>query len=247
MTPLTLMIDGDLLVHRSTVAVEKDTRFDERYHILMSDEEDAWNLVEDTITELSDIAGTDEILVTFSDPETTFRKEMASGVYKSNRLGQRKPLCYWDIIQRVKDRYKHLQLDNVEADDVMGLVATKYPEKYVIWSLDKDLKQIPGYHLVDDEIIERTEEDGDRFFYFQILCGDPTDGYSGCPGMGKVRAQKTVDEMELEHAWERIVAVYEKAGQTEKDAMFNAHMARILRHGEYRKGKVKLWTPPSSA
>ena len=101
----TLLIDGDMLVHRSTVAVEKDTRFLDRYHILFSDAESAWNVLMETLGELQSSADTSEVLVTFSDPDENFRKGLVGGDYKSHRAGSRKPLAYWEIRKRVEDNF----------------------------------------------------------------------------------------------------------------------------------------------
>ena len=242
---MKLLIDGDLLVHRSTVACEHDTCFEGRYHILWSDATTAWNILEDTIHELTEQSGLCDYIVTFSDSDNNFRKQI-TGDYKSDRAGTRKPLAYWDVRKRCEETMETRMLPNIEADDLMGLMMTKYPDDYAIWTLDKDLKQIPGTHLWDDELKTQTLSNADRFFWLQIIAGDKVDGYSGCPGIGNVRAERLVNGWETEEeAWEGIVETYEKAGQTELDALYNARMARILRHGEYEKGNPILWTPPT--
>ena len=90
---MKLLIDGDLLVHRSTVAVEHDVCFDDRYHILMSDAVQAYNILEDTLHELGEQAGTNDYKFIFSDPKGNFRKNLSVD-YKSDRAGTRKPLAY---------------------------------------------------------------------------------------------------------------------------------------------------------
>lgn len=161
-----LLIDGDMLVHRSTAAVEKDTRFLDRYHILFSDFETALNVFEETLGELLDSSGCDDPVFAFSDPvpENNFRRQLVGDDYKSNRAGSRKPLAYWDLKAHCEREYACLETPTLEADDVIGINATLYPDTYVIWSLDKDLRQIPGKHLRDDEVITVSEADGYRFF-----------------------------------------------------------------------------------
>ena len=268
---MKLLIDGDLLVHRSTVACEKDVCFEDRYHILWSDETTAWNILEDTLHELSEQSSLHEYKVAFSDPENNFRKHLSPEEYKSERKNTRKPLAYWSVRERVENKYDSMMLPNIEADDLMGLLMTKYPGEYCIWTLDKDLKQIPGSHLKDDEVITITEDMGDNFFFYQILAGDAVDGYMGCPGIGDKQANKIVHsnnkivpvnhtlksgprkgqtetrwvEEECSDMWEIICSYYSREGLTEADALRNARMARILRHGEYKKGQPVLWTPPT--
>jgi len=43
--------------------------------------------------------------------------------------------------------------------------------------------------------------------------------------------------------WKIVVGIYKDKGFTEKEALQQARVARILRHGDYNKktGEVKLW------
>lgn len=145
-------------------------------------------------------------------------------------------------------------VEPLEADDVMGILMTKYPGKYILASIDKDLKQIPGQHYNwdKDEFKEVSLDEGNLFFYTQVLTGDPTDGYSGCPNIGPKRASKILEivgDDDEEVMWEAIVRTYEDRGLTEKDALVQARVARILRASDYNfKGKyIKLWTPNGKA
>ncbi|RVA32236.1 hypothetical protein EN935_12290 [Mesorhizobium sp. M7D.F.Ca.US.004.03.1.1] len=90
-----------MIVHRSTVAVEKDTRFLDRYHILFSDFNDAWGVLQSTLADLTDIAGTDDVVFYFSD-DVNWRKELVEPDYKSNRKGSRKPLAYYAVIEEIE-------------------------------------------------------------------------------------------------------------------------------------------------
>ena len=87
----TLLIDGDIVAYRSTAAVETDTKFG-RYHILWSDEDNAYQVAEDFIEELMEQAGVSECILAFSH-ELNFRKEIAPDAYKVSRKGTRKPLA----------------------------------------------------------------------------------------------------------------------------------------------------------
>lgn len=264
-----LLIDGDLLLHRNTTAVEKDTRFLDRYHILMCDEEAAWCLIENAIHELCNQANVDDFTIVFSDPKDTFRKRLARSTYKADRINNRKPLAYWDLKDRLVDLYDTVEWPDIEADDLMGIISTRDPGEHIIWSLDKDLKQIPGAHLIDDEVVDISLEEADEFFWFQVLAGDVVDGYKGCPGMGTARATKALqqglgkrrvthvlkggknkgdevvryEDVPMDDPWKLVVSHYKAAGTNEGEALLNARMARILRVEDYDKGKVILWTP----
>lgn len=267
---MKLLIDGDMIVHRSTVVVEKDTRFLDRYHILFSDFNDAWGVLQDTLSDITDAAGTDDVVFYFSDPELNWRKELVDPDYKSNRKGTRKPLAYWSVVEEIERLYPTDRRPMLEADDLLGIAQTcGLHGETCIWSLDKDLKQVPGLHLRDDEIIEITKEEADRFHLFQTLAGDVTDGYSGCPGVGKEVARRALEsgmklwpverelqrgprkgeietrweEIPAETPWKTVLSHYRKAGLKPAEALRQARLAKILRAEDYENGVIKLWVP----
>ena len=272
MKPRKLILDGDMLVHRSCTAVEKDTRFQEKWHILFSKFSDAWNVLQDTLHDLGDTAGTEEFVMVFSDPEVNWRK-LYDPTYKEDRKGTRKPLAYWDVREALEEQYESHMLPTLEGDDTMGILMTTDPGPYelVMWSGDKDLKQIPGLHIDDDEVVSVSEQDGDFFHMYQTLAGDVTDGYSGCPGVGGKIAEKCLKdgiafepykhvlksgkrkgeeelrwaERPAENMWDTVKTLYERAGSDEDHAIHQARLARILRAEDYVNNEVKLWLPKS--
>jgi DNA polymerase-1 len=123
----------------------------------------------------------------------------------------------------------------------------------VIASVDKDMLTIPGYHLRNGEIIEVSRAQADRNFYTQVLVGDATDNYPGCPGYGPVTAEKKLAGWEKEiDLWREVVNAYVMKGpfpdreRAERHAITQARCARILRAGEYdlSTNTVRLWEPP---
>lgn len=235
-----LLIDGDLLVHRATAAVERDCKFDEDFHILMSKPEDALYMLEEQIHELTELAGTEDVVLTFSDDHRNWRKDFWPAVYKHHRKGVRKPLAYYEVRDRIALRYSQFVIPSLEADDVMGLLQDN---DSIIWSPDKDLKQIPGKHLIDDEVITIHPDQAYRFHMYQTLAGDRSDGYPGCPGIGDVKAKRFTDGAPVDELWSIVLYHYKKAGQGPTEALNNARMSFILRPGYFDNGKVKLWEP----
>mgnify|MGYP000403704476 CR=1 FL=1 len=133
--------------------------------------------------------------------------------------------------------------DTLEADDLLGMMATG-PEQALMVSIDKDLLTIPGT-LYDPETLKPVKTDADTAQYnhfYQTLVGDSVDNYKGCPGLGKVKAARLLDE---ECSWEAVVAAFEKKGLTEEDALVQARVAYILHHKNYDfdTKEVTLWTP----
>lgn len=253
---MRLLVDGDFLVYQTCAAVEKEIPVGD-FRYLGSNVKDAKAVFHETLYDLMEQANTDEVSFAFSDAQNWRRNVFPA--YKANRKGNRKPLCYADMLEYIGEHYEVLRFKGIEADDVLGIFCSR--GEYVIWTLDKDLKQIPGLHLVDDEVVEITQEQGDRFHLYQTIIGDVTDGYAGCPGMGPVKANEFLDNPycwlppegdrknwkkgPAETVWAGIVSLYEKAGLTADDALVQARVARILRDGEFNfeTKKVKLWKP----
>ena len=138
---------------------------------------------------------------------------------------------------------------NLEADDVMGIMATEpHPtEDRIIVSIDKDMKQIPAKVCRDGEHIEDIPERlANYWFMIQTLAGDSTDGYTGIPNIGVKTAEKLIRKytnVPLLELWKVVKGIYKEKGFSAKEALQQARVAHILRHKEYNKktGKVKLW------
>lgn len=149
-------------------------------------------------------------------------------------------------------------MDGLEADDLLGIWATSGRfGNTIIVSDDKDMQTLPTTIYRMGELQTLSEDDANAFWMFQTLIGDTTDGYPGCPGIGKVKAEKLLKEFWhggssasggkflLEAAWEAVVRQYEAAGLTYDDALQMARVARILRHEDWdsERKEVKLWEP----
>lgn len=85
--------------------------------------------------------------------------------------------------------------DNREADDLIRIWAEECKavgKDYIICSIDKDLKCIPGkhYNIKKNTITEVSEDEADSFYWQQVLQGDPTDNIPGLPKIGPVNALK---------------------------------------------------------
>jgi len=128
-----------------------------------------------------------------------------------------------------------------EADDYLRIWQLECLERGdtpVICSVDKDLRCIPGlhYHLKTKEVIKVEETEGLRFFYSQLLQGDPTDNIPGLAGVGPKKADAVLEGVTDELEMQEIVVSYylEKMGE---DAWldflnFNGKLLHIQRHEE---------------
>jgi len=167
--------------------------------------------------------------------------------YKANRKSRRKPLALKGVMDALTNRYKCVRYDNLEGDDVLGILATsKELDDPIIVSPDKDMRTIPCKLLAGDDLELITRRQADRNWMIMALTGDMTDNYKGITGVGTVTANKILgDSKTLEEMWDIVVKEYEKKSGGHKEALLTARLARILRAEDYnnKTGKVKLWKP----
>ena len=238
------LIDADIVLYQSACTVEQEIDWGNDWWTLHSDAREGKMVLDVAIMDIKEATGVKDCILCFSSPNN-WRFRVLSD-YKANRAGNRKPLCYHALKKYAEDAYDHRSYGLLEADDVIGLIATSpgADHDYIMVSQDKDFKSIPGRHYNprNQEFFTVDKPSADRFHLYQTLVGDQTDNYKGCPGIGPVKAETVLGATPT---WASVVGCYEKAGLTEDDALVQARVARILRHGEYNKMtcEVKLWTP----
>lgn len=242
---MTLLIDADWLVHSACAACECDIRWDEWINTLHLEQADVKDFISMRLSHWRDVTSDGQVVMCFSD-YPTFRHDLHQE-YKANRVGKRKPLGMRDIRHWVEQNYECRTCVGLEADDVMGLLATNgsYANPVIV-SIDKDMRTVPCSLLANEEVETIHPMQAHRTWMMQALTGDSTDNYSGLKGVGPVSAAKILGEAgTLPEMWDKVVAAYQKAGLTLADALFNARMARILRHGDYdfHTGEIRLWDP----
>ena len=244
---MTLLIDADWLIYNSCCACEEDTRWNEWQHQLTSDVRDCLSLIENRLDVYKNIAENKHDIVMCFTSYPTFRHEIFPE-YKINRIGKRKPLALKSVIKEVKERYETVAYENLEGDDVLGLLATngRYKDPIIV-SVDKDMRTLPCKLIADDSIEHITNKKADRHWFEMSLAGDAGDGILGIKGMGMVTASKTLANTPdtKEALWSKVQETYTKKGYTIADAILNARLTRILREGDYdyNTGEVKLWNP----
>ena len=256
----TIIIDGDVVVYKVAegiaesfeVTTEEDDEFIYR-NIGWASKQAARDYLEDMIDKICKDCKGEEVVICLSDMGGNFRKKINPN-YKGNRKTI-KPILYEFLRKYMYETgYKVYERPQLEADDVIGIIATSdkiIKGDKVVWSLDKDFKTIPcKFHRAKvkgkDESIKISMEEADYWFMYQTLIGDKVDGYDGCKGVGDKTARKLlggIGEKTLTEMWKIVKEQYKKAGHSEEDALRNARMARILRAEDYdfKEKKVKLW------
>lgn len=253
-----LLIDGDEFIFRATAAIERETRWDEQNHVRYANENEAWHNLTGMLNRIFGRFETRDHFLCFSEPPN-FRYTV-DPTYKNNRASSLKPMCYAALRELVGGDYKVLSMAGLEADDVMGIMATQPSNKQkIIVSQDKDMKTIPTTVWDGKDLQTISPAWADYNHLYQTLIGDTSDGYKGCPKVGPVKAEKLLafsDEEKLlsyeeqqNLRWKRVVAAYEKAGLNEEHALKQARLARILRSSDWDAEKKVpiLWSPSSQS
>lgn len=253
------LIDADILAYQAASSAEQAIDWGDGMWTLHAFEDEAKAHFTRTLESIVEKTEAPDVTLAWSDSDNWRRDVYPS--YKSNRSGVRKPMLLKFIREWASKQWFSVQTPRLEGDDVMGMLTTN-PElsgKYVVCTIDKDLRCIPGshYNFGKDEFFEVSTHQADRWHMTQTLTGDATDGYPGCTGIGPKTAEKillaAIDEgtpwakpHEMNSLfWKHVVKAYEKAGLNEEFALSQARVARILRYNEYdhKAGEVKLWSP----
>lgn len=241
-----LLIDGDILIYKIATQNEIDTHWGDGLWTLHCDEKLCKADVDAQIEDLGAQLEADDYIVALTDSQN-FRKDVLP-TYKANRKDKRKPMVLNALRKYVMEKHNGVMWKNLEADDVLGIMATEpSDEKRIIVSIDKDLKQIPALISVDGFVVNETPlKLADYWFMIQTLSGDVVDGYTGLPAVGIKTAEKLLNKYTMVPVldlWKIVVGLYKEKGFSEQEALQQARVARILRHGEYNKetGEVKLW------
>jgi len=190
-----------------------------------------------------DLGCFDDTILFFTD-SVNFRKQI-DPAYKGHR-NRKKPCGYRRVINKLKEEYNVVVMPQLEADDAIGIYATK-EEGHIICSPDKDMRQIPGdLYDLSTGVVTITKKEGDDWHLIQTLAGDQTDGYSGVPGFGIKRAVSFFEENG--YTWDSVVEAFKSKDLDESVALQNARLAKILQHTDYDfdTESVKLWTPTSN-
>lgn len=196
-------------------------------------------------------------------------RHLLDHTYKGNRDAVQKPHWNGRLRNYIQDKYGARVTKTWEADDEVGIRATELGDRAVICSVDKDLRQVPGHHIVLGKgHLHVTERGGLMRLYTQILAGDSTDNVRGCWQVGAEGAFTylhacldevgSVEEMSLASMelvlWQAVVAKYQQAldkygsdkcrfFDARGAALHTAQMVYILR--QRPEGQIPpRWTPP---
>jgi DNA polymerase-1 len=242
---MSLLIDADFIVYKCCAATETEVNFGDDLIVVTSKFSEAYEYVERELSNIaSDLGCFDDSVLFFSD-SINFRKSIDSD-YKGHR-NRKKPCGYKRVINKLKEDYHVVVMPKLEADDAIGIYATK-EQGHIICSPDKDMRQIPGdLYDLSEGVVTITKEEGDRWHLIQTMAGDQTDGYAGVPTIGVKRADAILTERGA--TWKTVLETFLEKGLTEEDALKNARLAKILQveNYDFTNQEPRLWSPSSDS
>ena len=246
------LIDADSLLYKVGFAIEEKTVWnelevslglEEPVTTLETDLDQCYSSFDLFVSNIIHAVDVEEAVLVYTG-SNNFRYSNQLG-YKENRKELRKPLGYDDLLQYSLDNYTSLVIDDMEADDYVVYEKTTKPDDYILCAIDKDvLYQTEGvhynYHI--DEFVEVSKQEAIHYAYLQTLMGDTSDGYTGIPRVGKVKATKILEGLTTEKdMWEATVEAYTEKGLTVEDAINTMRLANMH---QYDGKQIHLWNPP---
>jgi DNA polymerase I len=243
-TTPTLCIDADLYLYRAASAAEEETNWGDDIWSLSTDLKTAKTIFTEQIEAFQKTLNVGSVMMCISSRKNHRKNYYAP--YKASRKKVRKPVGHKALVEWCTEEYPSVCIDYLEADDVMGILASDpvAKGKRIIVSDDKDMFTIPGklYRPNDDSLTEVSLDEANAAFYLQSLTGDSTDGYPGLVGVGPVKAKKILGSRP---DWMLVRNAYLKAGHTLEEVLAQARCARICRYTDYdfNKEQVIPWSP----
>lgn len=252
----TILLDADIVAYKVACVNEQDFDWGDTGSSQYLDYNEARRQVDQLIESYCAATEAHQVMVCLTD-KVNFRKQLNPS-YKHNRKDVVPPALLAWTKEYLADEYRSFIRPRLEADDVMGILATSGDRfikgKKIIVSEDKDMRTIPSLlynpNHPDLGVQKISNLDAKRFHMWQTVVGDATDGYPGCPGIGAggrfVEYAPDIlfatSPMEL---WDLVLMAYASKGLTEDDAILQARMARILQDGDfnYKTKGIRLWNP----
>lgn len=238
-----LIVDGDILNFTVGRATEDYSDFGDQTCSSFS-EEDAIKLLDEGIQAIADKCGYEREDIIYSiSCDRNYRKRLFP-TYKSNRKDVVKPLglkFLRDHLIKNAEKYNLFMIEELEADDCMGIAGTSGDVSISIYSQDKDLRTIPvrQWDFKKNKFWTPNYEQAMKWLYTQVLTGDTVDGYKGCPRIGKVKAEKALaqctNDLELlEQVFVRYYIAYGKdLDEAKEKSLEQFGQARILHQTDF--------------
>jgi len=232
-TVIKCLIDSDIVAYRAAAGTEgKSPReTEEKVDLLMN------YIIGQTV-----VFPDSDNLECYLTGKSNFRYDVAkTAPYKGNRKNVPKPSNLPEARGYLQHKWGAIISEGEEADDLIGIASAKGdPETTVVCTIDKDMMQLQGwnFNFVKNEWTYITRQEGDKFFYTQILTGDSADNIKGIHRVGPVTAGKILEGCEsVQEMYTACVKAYD--GDVDR-VLENARLLWLRRY------EGELWEPPES-
>lgn len=227
--PKKLLIDADFLIYSVGFASEE------------ASEKFAKSRLVETMEDMIYLHLKADSYEAFLTGKNNYRYEIAKTVpYKGNRKEMKKPKHYEALREHMVKRLGAVIVDGQEADDEVAIRMTKEPNVFLLVGVDKDLKQIPGWHhnphKAQTEYIDEFE--AYKNFCIQLLTGDRVDNIPGLDGIGPVKASKALKDCKTKE--DLLKAVWKTYQEKEHDIEYLTEQGQLL---WLRRYEGELWLP----
>ena len=244
--PKKAMLDGDILVYHTAFWAEANNP--DYFPVKLDSLVEKW---------IPDGVNSSVLALSCSRADNFRKKEWKK--YKDNRDGSYVPEYLQDVRDWMQENYKCKLLPNLEADDILGIYASK--GTHISVTIDKDLKGVHGWHYnpnKDKEIRYVSKEEAYEFFCKQWMMGDSTDGIPGLWKIGPKKAEKFLSEWDKDDWEQNIIDLYDTDKHKVREdcdiphpdiAIVMARCVKILTKKEYNlnKKQIKPWCPKSGS
>ena len=170
-------IDGDVVAYAVSFKSQKEG----------DDLEDTLLATTAFLRSIINACGDEGIIYLTGNNNFRFKEAVEGHPYKGHRKDNPKPAFLADVRHHMIQEFDAEVQERQEADDALSIAACTLG--YGIATIDKDLNGCPGWHYNwrKEEVYYVSELEANRFFYEQMLTGDPTDNI---PGLYKMVGQK---------------------------------------------------------
>ena len=163
--------------------------------------------------------------------EDNFRNRI-TGDYKAGRPPKPE---YYELARDYMLEFMNAEV--VHGQEVDDKLAQEQTPSTVICSIDKDLLQVPGshYNWVTRSWTHILKEEGDEWFWIQMLVGDNVDNITGIDGIGIIKAIALVQMFDgnLRQVRGFVQAVYLQEFKSMKQFFDNSRLLYIRRDIEH--------------
>lgn len=209
----------------------------------------AYQNIEEKLSSILEITGCSDYELHFTLGKSSFRYKLTDD-YKANRESSKSPAGLEELKKYIKEKVKDKAFIHTkyEADDMVVFLKNMYPSRYVLCSVDKDvLYSLEGKHFniysredfnIPMKWVEVDKLTALKHHYKQCLIGDRQDNIKGVHGIGKVKADKILENCTTKKdCYTATLEAYKSVGLTAKDLQLTMRLVNM----HQLKIDVNLW------